>query len=98
MKTTPLAIPEVVLIEPAVFPDARGFFLESWNARRFAEAGIDAAFVQDNHSRSVRGTLRGLHYQIERTEGKLVRSEEHASELQSLMRISYAVFCLNKNK
>src|SRR3546814_4413272 len=66
-------MPVVVLIEPAVFPDARGFFLESWNARRFAEAGIDAAFVQDNHSRSVRGTLRGLHYQIERTQGKLVR-------------------------
>jgi dTDP-4-dehydrorhamnose 3,5-epimerase len=64
---------EVKLIEPKVFGDERGFFVESWNARSFAEAGIDAAFVQDNHSRSAAGVLRGLHYQLERPQGKLVR-------------------------
>lgn len=63
----------VRIIEPALFADARGFFLESWNARAFAAVGIDAAFVQDNHSRSARGVLRGLHYQIGRSQGKLVR-------------------------
>ena len=73
MKFTPLAIPDVVLVEPQVFGDARGFFMETWQAARFAEAGIGAAFVQDNHSRSSRGTLRGLHYQLVQTQGKLVR-------------------------
>ena len=73
MKFTPLAIPAVVLIEPQVFGDVRGFFMETWHAARFAEAGIGAAFVQDNHSRSGRGTLRGLHYQLVHTQGKLVR-------------------------
>lgn len=73
MKVTPLAIPDVLRIEPAIFGDERGFFLETWNARRFAEVGLDLAFVQDNHSGSVRGTLRGLHYQTEQTQGKLVR-------------------------
>jgi len=63
----------VLVIEPRVFEDARGFFLESYNRRAFAEAGIDAEFVQDNHSRSGRGVLRGLHYQIEHAQGKLVR-------------------------
>ena len=63
-------------IEPRVFGDARGFFFESWNARAFAAAGIDATFVQDNHSRSRRGVLRGLHYQIEHAQGKLVRVVE----------------------
>ncbi len=67
------AIPEVVLIRPRVFGDARGFFFESWEERKFAAAGIDARFVQDNHSRSARHTLRGLHYQIQQTQGKLVR-------------------------
>jgi len=73
MQVTATSIPDVLMIEPRVFGDARGFFFESWNARAFAAAGIDAAFVQDNHSRSHRGVLRGLHYQIEHAQGKLVR-------------------------
>jgi dTDP-4-dehydrorhamnose 3,5-epimerase len=71
---TRTAIPDVLVIEPKVFGDARGFFLESWNAKAFAEAGVPAAFVQDNHSRSPRGVLRGLHYQIRQPQGKLVRA------------------------
>jgi dTDP-4-dehydrorhamnose 3,5-epimerase len=63
----------VLLIEPRVFSDERGFFFESWNQRTFVAQGIDAAFVQDNHSRSLRDVLRGLHYQIEHAQGKLVR-------------------------
>ena len=74
MKATPTALPEVLLFEPKVFGDARGFFLESWNARTFRElTGLDVDFVQDNHSRSVRGVLRGLHYQLQQPQGKLVR-------------------------
>jgi dTDP-4-dehydrorhamnose 3,5-epimerase len=73
MKVTPTALPEVLLIEPRVFGDDRGFFYESWNKRAFAEAGLSVDFVQDNHSRSRRGVLRGLHYQIEHAQGKLVR-------------------------
>lgn len=73
MKVTPTSIPEVRVIEPVVWSDARGFLLEAWQADRFRQAGIDLPFVQDNHSRSVRGTLRGLHYQIEQAQGKLVR-------------------------
>ena len=73
MKVTPTALAEVLLIEPRVFGDARGFFFESWNQRSFAEAGIAARFVQDNHSRSAKGVLRGLHYQIHQPQGKLVR-------------------------
>ena len=74
MKTTRLDIPDVVLLEPKVFGDERGFFLESFNARAFREAtGLDVQFVQDNHSRSARGVLRGLHYQIRQPQGKLVR-------------------------
>jgi dTDP-4-dehydrorhamnose 3,5-epimerase len=73
VNALPTALPEVIVIEPRVFGDARGFFFESWNAREFAKLGIDAAFVQDNHSRSRRGVLRGLHYQIERAQGKLLR-------------------------
>ncbi len=73
MNVTPTALPDVRLIEPRVFGDERGFFFESWNARAFAAAGLDVAFVQDNHSRSQRGVLRGLHYQIEHAQGKLVR-------------------------
>jgi dTDP-4-dehydrorhamnose 3,5-epimerase len=74
MRTQPTAIPDVLIIEPRVFGDSRGFFFESFNARAFREAtGLDAQFVQDNHSRSARGVLRGLHYQIRQPQGKLVR-------------------------
>ena len=74
MKITPTVLPEVLLIEPKVFSDERGFFFESFNERAFREqAGIDARFVQDNHSRSVRNTVRGLHYQIRQPQAKLVR-------------------------
>jgi len=74
MKVTPTRLPEVLLIEPKVFGDERGFFLESYNQRVFREAaGIDANFVQDNHSRSGRNVLRGLHYQLKQPQGKLVR-------------------------
>ena len=74
MRVTATAIAGVLVIEPRVFSDARGFFFESYNERAFAEAaGITAKFVQDNHSRSVRNTLRGLHYQIQQPQGKLVR-------------------------
>lgn len=73
MKATATALPDVLLIEPRVFGDDRGFFFESYNARALAACGIDAAFVQDNHSRSRRGVLRGLHYQIRNAQGKLVR-------------------------
>lgn len=70
-EATPLS--GIFLVRPRVFGDARGFFLESWNEAAFREAGFDLSFVQDNHSRSTRGTLRGLHYQTEHTQGKLVR-------------------------
>jgi dTDP-4-dehydrorhamnose 3,5-epimerase len=74
MIITPTVVPDVLLIEPKVFGDARGFFFESYNGRAFAEAsGLDVDFVQDNHSRSGRGVLRGLHYQIQQPQGKLVR-------------------------
>ena len=74
MKATPLAIPDVVLIEPKVFGDARGFFFESFNQKAFDEAtGTSFQFVQDTHSRSGRGVLRGLHYQVQQPQGKLVR-------------------------
>ena len=74
MKATRLAIPDVVLIEPKVFGDARGFFFESFNQKAFNDAtGTNHQFVQDNHSRSSRGVLRGLHYQIQQAQGKLVR-------------------------
>ncbi len=69
-----LEIPEVVLIEPRVFPDERGFFMETYKRSEFAAAGIGEDFVQDNHSRSTKGVLRGLHYQKDpRSQGKLVR-------------------------
>jgi dTDP-4-dehydrorhamnose 3,5-epimerase len=74
MKVTPTAIADVLIIEPKVFGDARGFFFESFNQKAFNEAtGTDHQFVQDNHSRSAKGVLRGLHYQIKRPQGKLVR-------------------------
>ena len=73
IKATPLAIPDVLLLEPKVFGDDRGFFFESYNKKALEKAGIKAEFVQDNHSRSVRNVLRGLHYQIRQPQGKLVR-------------------------
>ena len=73
-SATPTAIPDVLLLEPKVFGDARGFFFESFNARNFAEVtGQNVDFVQDNHSRSAKGVLRGMHYQIQHPQGKLVR-------------------------
>jgi dTDP-4-dehydrorhamnose 3,5-epimerase len=76
MKVVPSALPDVLIVEPRVFGDERGFFFESYNRRALADAGLDAEFVQDNHSRSLRGVLRGLHYQVERAQGKLVRVVE----------------------
>jgi dTDP-4-dehydrorhamnose 3,5-epimerase len=74
MKAIPTTLPEVLILEPKVFGDARGFFFESYNRRAFRDAaGFDADFVQDNHSRSAKGVLRGLHYQIQQPQGKLVR-------------------------
>ena len=74
MKVTPTALPEVLLIEPQVFGDERGFFFESWNQRQLDQrVGRPLGFVQDNHSRSRRGVLRGLHYQVKQAQGKLVR-------------------------
>lgn len=74
MRTIPTAIPDVLIIEPKVFGDARGFFFESYNENAFAQAtGLKVSFVQDNHSRSAKGVLRGLHYQLKQAQGKLVR-------------------------
>jgi len=74
MQVTQTAIPEVLILEPKVFGDSRGFFMESFNARTFRElTGLDVSFVQDNHSRSSHGVLRGLHYQLLQPQGKLVR-------------------------
>jgi dTDP-4-dehydrorhamnose 3,5-epimerase len=79
MRAMPTAIPDVLIIEPQVFGDTRGFFYESYNRKAFAEAtGLDLDFVQDNHSRSGQGVLRGLHYQIKQAQGKLVRVTEGA--------------------
>ncbi len=76
MKVTALEIPGVLLIEPAMFKDQRGFFCETFHERRYAEAGIRQSFVQDNISHSVRGTLRGLHFQQPHAQGKLVMAVE----------------------
>lgn len=73
MQVTPTAIPDVLIIEPKVFGDDRGFFMETWTKRVFEEIGISGEFVQDNHSKSQQGVLRGLHYQIQQPQGKLVR-------------------------
>ncbi|UCD97619.1 MAG: dTDP-4-dehydrorhamnose 3,5-epimerase [Chloroflexota bacterium] len=73
MEFKPTKIPEVILIQPAVYADPRGFFMETYRAEKFAQAGINHNFVQDNHSGSIRGTLRGLHYQINQPQGKLVQ-------------------------
>jgi dTDP-4-dehydrorhamnose 3,5-epimerase len=71
---TPTSLPDVLILEPKVFGDARGFFFESFNARDFTQCtGLDVSFVQDNHSKSAKGVLRGLHYQIQHPQGKLVR-------------------------
>jgi len=73
MQFTATKIPDVIVIDPVVYEDARGFFMETWQEKKFRDAGIDAKFVQDNHSRSSFGALRGLHYQVLQTQGKLVR-------------------------
>ena len=73
MKVLPTALPGVVIVEPRVFEDGRGLFFESYHAARYAEAGLPERFVQDNHSRSAPGTLRGLHYQLRQPQGKLIR-------------------------
>jgi dTDP-4-dehydrorhamnose 3,5-epimerase len=73
VRTIPTDLPGVVLIEPRVFSDARGFFFESYQAERYTLAGLPPLFVQDNHSASITGTIRGLHYQLRRPQGKLVR-------------------------
>ena len=73
MKFTPTPIPGVLVVEPAVYGDQRGFFMETWHAEKFRAAGLDLDFVQDNHSGSGHNTIRGLHYQVDRPQGKLVR-------------------------
>ena len=73
MRLEPTTLPGVIKIVPTVHEDSRGFFMETWQLSRFAEAGIDARFVQENFSHSTYGALRGLHYQIEQPQGKLVR-------------------------
>lgn len=73
MKFIPTSLPDVLIVEPKVFPDERGFFLESYQKQKFIEAGLDVEFVQDNHSKSCHGVLRGLHYQIKQAQGKLLR-------------------------
>lgn len=73
MKLVRTAIPEVILIEPKVFGDERGFFMETWRDSWLEEMGVDVSFIQDNHSLSSKGILRGLHYQIKQPQGKLVR-------------------------
>jgi dTDP-4-dehydrorhamnose 3,5-epimerase len=78
MQILTTALPGVLIIEPRVFRDERGFFLETYHAARYAEAGLALPFVQDNHSRSRKGTLRGLHFQRTKPQGKLVRAVEGA--------------------
>jgi dTDP-4-dehydrorhamnose 3,5-epimerase len=73
LKFTPTEIPDVVIVEPRVFAEERGFFMETWQSEKFAAGGLDLSFVQDNHSKSRQGVLRGLHYQVRQTQGKLVR-------------------------
>jgi dTDP-4-dehydrorhamnose 3,5-epimerase len=78
-SVTPTAIPDLLILEPKVFGDSRGFFFESFNAKNFAQAtGLNVNFVQDNHSRSSKGVLRGLHYQVQQTQGKLVHVTQGA--------------------
>ena len=73
MEFTATQIPEVIVIDPVVYEDARGFFMDTWQEQKFHDAGIDARFVQDSHSRSSHGALRGLHYQVSQPQGKLIR-------------------------
>jgi len=73
MKILPSSLPEILIIEPAVFQDERGFFMETYQQRRYTEAGVESIFVQDNLSRSVGGTLRGLHYQVKHAQAKLIQ-------------------------
>lgn len=73
MRFAPTRIPDVVVVEPEVFEDDRGFFMETWHRDAFEAAGIDAQFLQDNYSRSSRATLRGMHYQVQQPQGKLIR-------------------------
>jgi dTDP-4-dehydrorhamnose 3,5-epimerase len=73
MKFIPTRIPDIILIEPEIFGDERGFFLETFQMQKFSEGGIPTNFVQDNHSGSQKGTLRGLHYQTQQAQGKLIR-------------------------
>jgi dTDP-4-dehydrorhamnose 3,5-epimerase len=73
MKFTPTRIPDVVVVDPDIHEDDRGLFMETWHAGRFDQVGISAHFVQDNHTVSLKGTLRGLHYQIKQPQGKLIR-------------------------
>jgi dTDP-4-dehydrorhamnose 3,5-epimerase len=79
MEFVPTELPGVIVVKPRVFRDDRGYFLETWQAQQFAAAGIAANFVQDNHSRSARWTLRGLHYQVQQAQGKLVRVSSGAA-------------------
>jgi dTDP-4-dehydrorhamnose 3,5-epimerase len=76
LRFTPTTLPEVILVEPDVHRDERGFFLETYHAEKYRAGGVAGPFLQDNHSRSVRGTLRGLHAQLRRPQGKLVRAVE----------------------
>ena len=87
-KSTKLA--GCIVIEPRVFPDPRGWFFESYHAQKYAQGGIDAVFVQDNHSRSVRGTLRGLHAQWRKPQGKLVRCT--VGEISDVFRDKFGVY------
>jgi dTDP-4-dehydrorhamnose 3,5-epimerase len=73
VKFIPTDLPEVIIVEPQVYRDERGFFLETYQREKYLKGGIDAVFVQDNHSRSVCGTLRGLHAQLQRPQAKLIR-------------------------
>lgn len=74
MNIIPINFPEIFLFEPTVFSDERGFFYESFNSKKFTDlTGLDVRFVQDNHSKSTKGVLRGMHYQVQQTQGKLVR-------------------------
>ena len=78
MKILPSSLPEILIIEPSVFQDERGFFMETYQQRRYTEAGIESIFVQDNLSCSIRGTLRGLHYQVKQAQAKLIQVIEGA--------------------
>ena len=99
MRFIPTAIPDVLTVEPVVHTDSRGFFMETWHAGKFRAAGLDLSFVQDNHSGSVRHSLRGLHYQIGRPQGKLVRVIEgekvdagkNLDKAEAMIRIALAV-------